>query len=58
MSKLEWNYLIYKFEFLVLKWLVIEKFLDYLIGVKFVVFMDNNFLMYVFIIVKLDVIGY
>lgn len=58
MSKSERNYSIYKFEFLVLKWLVIEKFLDYLIRVKFVVFMGNNFLMYVFIIVKLDVIGY
>lgn len=46
-----------KFEFLCLKWVVIEKFYDYLYGNKFKVKIDNNLLMYVLIIVKLDVMG-
>lgn len=35
-----------------------EKFKDYLYGNFFIVYMDNNLLMYVLIFVKLDVIGY
>lgn len=46
-----------KFEFLCLKWVVIEKFYDYLYGNKFKVKIDNNLLMYILIIVKLDVMG-
>ena len=36
-----------KLELLALKWLVCEKFRDYLIGSKFTVLTDNNPLMYV-----------
>lgn len=47
-----------KFEFLVLKWVVIEYFCDYFYYfLKFIVFMDNNFLIYILILVKLNVIG-
>lgn len=40
----------FKLELLVFKWSVIEKFRDYLLGNKFVVLMDNNFLKYLFIV--------
>lgn len=40
------NYSLMKLELLVLKWVVIEKFRDYLFGVKFVVYMDNNLFSY------------
>lgn len=32
LSLIEKNYLVYKLEFLVLKWVIIEKFNDYLYG--------------------------
>ena len=41
------NYSSAKLELLALKWLVCEKFRDYLIGSKFTVLMDNNPLTYV-----------
>ena len=41
------NYSSAKLELLALKWLVCEKFRDYLIGSKFIVLTDNNPLMYV-----------
>lgn len=57
-----WNseryYLVYKLEFFVLKWVVIDKFYDYFYGNKFDVVIDNNLFIYVLIIVKFDVIGY
>lgn len=56
--KLERNYFVYKLEFFVLKWVVIERFYEYLYGREFEVRIDNNFLIYVLFIVKLDVIGY
>lgn len=56
--KLEKNYFVYKFEFFVLKWVVVDKFYDYLYGNIFIVLMDNNFLIYVLFFVILDVIGY
>lgn len=51
-------YLVYKLEFFVLKWVVIDKFYDYFYGNKFDVVIDNNLFIYVLIIVKFDVIGY
>lgn len=41
-----------------MKWVVVDKFYDYLYGNYFEVRIDNNFLIYVIIIVKLDVIFY
>ena len=41
------NYSSTKLKLLALKWLVCEKFRDYLIGSKFTILMDNNPLMYV-----------
>lgn len=58
LSLIEKNYLVYKLEFLVLKWVIIEKFNDYLYGYKFIVLIDNNLLIYVLIIVWFDVVGY
>lgn len=51
------NYLVYKFEFLVFKWVVCDKFYDYLYGNQFEVIIDNNFFIYIFIKVKFDVIS-
>lgn len=58
MKNSEWNYLVYKLEFFFLKWVVIEKFYEYLYGNLFEVVIDNNSFIYVFILVKFDVIGY
>ena len=41
------NYSSAKLELLVLKWVVTEKFRDYLLGSQFQVYMDNNPLAYV-----------
>lgn len=41
------NYLSRKLELLALKWAVSEKFREYLIGSKFVVYTDNNPLTYI-----------
>ena len=41
------NYSSAKLELLVLKWAVTEKFWDYLLGLQFQVYMDNNLLTYV-----------
>ena len=41
------NYSSAKLELLVLKWAVTEKFRDYLLGLQFQVYMDNNLLTYV-----------
>ena len=41
------NYSSAKLELLVLKWAVMEKFHDYLLGSKFHVYMDNSPLAYV-----------
>lgn len=40
------NYRSMKLEFLALKWAVSEKFHEYLLGAKYVVFSDNNPLSY------------
>lgn len=57
MLKFEKNYFVYKLEFLVLKWVVCEKFWDYLYGGIFKVYIDNNLFIYVLILVKLDVVS-
>ena len=41
------NYSSAKLELLALKWAVMEKFQDYLLGSRFQVYMDNNLLAYV-----------
>ena len=41
------NYSLPKLELLALKWAVTEKFWDYLLGLQFQVYMDNNLLTYV-----------
>ena len=42
-----YNYSSVKLELLALKWVVMEKFHDYLLGSKFHVYMDNSHLAYV-----------
>ena len=57
-SKAESNYPAHKLEFLALKWVVCEKFHEYLYGSKlFEVFTDNNPLTYVLTSAKLDACG-
>ena len=41
------NYSSAKLELLVLKWVVTEKFRDYLLGLQFQVYTDNNLLTYI-----------
>lgn len=41
------KYSFMKFEFLVFKWLVSEKFCDYFFGLKFVIYIDNNLFSYI-----------
>ena len=54
LSKAESHYPAHKLEFLTLKWAEVEKFHKYLYGSTFDIHMDNNPLMYVLIIAKLD----
>ena len=53
-SDAEKHYPIHKLEFLSLKWSITEKFRDYLRSSSFVVYTDNNPLVYVFKNAKLD----
>ena len=53
-SDAEKHYPIHKLEFLNLKWSITEKFRDYLRSSSFVVYTDNNPLVYVFKNAKLD----
>ena len=41
------NYSSAKIELMALKWSVCDKFKDYLLGLKFIIFMDNNPLCYI-----------
>ena len=50
----EKHYPAHKLEFLCLKWAVTDKFHDYLYGIQFTVFTDNNPLTYVLSTAKLD----
>ena len=54
LSKAESHYLAYKLEFLALKWVVVEKFHEYLYGLTFDVYTNNNPLTYVLTTAKLD----
>ena len=54
LSKAESHYPAHKLEFLALKWVVVEKFHEYLYGSTFNVHMDNNPLTYVLTTGKLD----
>ena len=54
LSKAESHYPVHKLEFLALKWVVVEKFHEYLYGLAFDVYMDNNPLAYVLTTAKLD----
>ncbi|XP_052387224.1 uncharacterized protein LOC127934090 [Carassius gibelio] len=54
LSTTEQRYPTHQLEFLALKWAVVDKFHDYLYGVKFVVRTDNNPLTYVLTTAKLN----
>lgn len=58
LSSSERNYAIHQLEFLSLKWAVVEKFHDYLYGVRFTVRTDNNPLTYVLTSAKLNATGH
>ena len=47
-----------KLEFLALKWVVIDRFHEYLYGGTFDVFTDNNPLTYILTTAKLDAMGH
>lgn len=51
------NYSAFELEFLALKWAVAEKFRDYFVANKFVVFTNNNPLTHILTSVKLDATG-
>ena len=53
-TKAESHYLAHKLEFLALKWAVIEKFYDYLYGLTFDVYTNNNPLTYILTTAKRD----
>ncbi|KAL1259510.1 hypothetical protein QQF64_010087 [Cirrhinus molitorella] len=54
----EQKYHIHQLEFLALKWAVVDKFHDYLYGVRFTVMTDNNPLTYVLTSGKLNATGH
>lgn len=58
LSSSEKLYPAHKLEFLALKWLIVEKFQDYLYGNTFTVIMDNSPLTYVLKSAKLDAASY
>lgn len=58
LSNSEQNYPVHQLEFLALKWAVVDKFHDYLYGVKFTIRTDNNPLMYVLTTAKLSATGH
>ncbi|KAL1258009.1 hypothetical protein QQF64_011253 [Cirrhinus molitorella] len=58
LSRSESRYPAHKLEFLALKWVVTEKFSDYLYGNHFTVITDSNPLTYILSSAKLDAISY
>lgn len=58
LSSSEQRYAVHQLEFLALKWAVVDKFHDYLYGVKFTVRTDNNPLTYVLTTAKLNATGH
>lgn len=57
LSRSEKNYSAFKLEFLALKWAVTDKFSDYLLLNKFIVYTDNNPLTHILTSAKLDATG-
>ena len=57
LSKSERNYDTHRLEFLALKWLITERFHEYLYGGHFEVYTDNNPLTYILTTAKLDATG-
>ena len=57
LSKSDRNYDTHKLEFLALKWLITERFHEYLYGGHFEVYTDNNPLTYILTTAKLDATG-
>ena len=58
LSKAESHYPAHKLEFLTLKWVVVEKFHEYLYGSTFNVYTDNNPLTYMLTTAKLDAVSH
>ena len=58
LNKAERNYDAHKLEFLALKWVITDRFHEYLYGATFEVFTDNNPLTYILSIAKLDAMGH
>ena len=58
LSKAEHNYLAHQLEFLALKWMIMEQFHEYLYGITFVLYTDNNPLTCILTSVKLDATGH
>ena len=58
LSRSERNCPVHKLEFLALKWAITDKFHEYLYGLQFWVYMDNNPLTYVLTTAKLDAMGH
>lgn len=54
----ERNYPVHQLEFLALKWMVVDKFHDYLYGTRFTVRTNNNPLTYVLSTAKLSAVGH
>ena len=58
LTKAETHYPAHKLEFLTLKWAVVEKFHEYLYGLTFDVYTNNNPLMYVLMMAKPDAMSH
>ena len=58
LTRSERNYPVHKLEFLALKWVITDKFHEYLYGSQFQVYTDNNPLTYVLTKAKLDATGH
>ena len=54
LTKAKFHYLAHNLEFLALKWAVVEKFHEYLYGLTFDIYTNNNPLTYVLTTAKLD----
>ena len=58
LNKSERNYDVHKLEFLALKWVITDRFHEYLYGATFGIFTDNNPLTYILSTAKLDAMGH
>ena len=58
LTKAQSHYPTHKLEFLALKWAVVEKFHEYLYGLTFDVYTDNNPLTYILTLAKLDAVSH